>query len=175
MTRDEFYRHIAFILRCSGAVALAFLLARAVGLPHPVWATMSGIIVSQEKLNDTNRATLWRLAGTIVGVVVAVIVGGALLAFGAAVPVQLAGTVALCALLVRLWPDLRVSMWTAPIVLLTRAPSDSILQTGLWRGEEVLVGGLVGVGCHFLAERVIIWLDAHEPHGPKPRDRAAHE
>lgn len=169
MTRDELYRHIAFVLRCSGAAAFAYFLARAAGLPHPVWATMSGIIVSQEKLNDTNRATLWRLAGTMVGVVTAVIVGGALLAFGAATPVQLAGTVALCALLVRLWPDLRVSMWTAPIVLLTRLPEDTILQTGLWRGEEVLLGGLVGICCHFLAERVITWLDAHEPRNPVPR------
>ncbi|MGE4482182.1 FUSC family protein [Acidocella sp.] len=164
MSKDEFYRHAAFILRCSAAAALAFLLARAVGLPHPVWATMSGIIVSQEKLNDTNRATLWRLTGTIVGVIAAVIVGGALLAFGASVPCQLAGAVALCALLVRLWPDLRVSMWTAPIVLLTRSETGSILQTGLWRGEEVLLGGLVGILCHFAAERVITWLDAHEPH-----------
>ncbi len=166
MRRDEVYRHVAFILRCSGAAALAFLLAGEVGLPHPVWATMSGIIVSQEKLNDTNRATLWRLSGTVVGVVSAVIVGGTLLAFGAPVPLQLAGAVAFCALLVRLWPDLRVSMWTAPIVLLTRVEGQSILQTGLWRGEEVLLGGLVGICCHFLAERVITWLDAHEPHGP---------
>ena len=74
MTRDEFYRHVAFILRCSSAAALAFLLAGAVGLPHPVWATMSGIIVSQEKLNDTNRVTLWWLTGTVVGVISAVIV-----------------------------------------------------------------------------------------------------
>lgn len=166
MTRDEFYRHAAFILRCSGAAALAFLLARAAGLPHPVWATMSGIIVSQEKLNDTSRATVWRLTGTVAGVVSAVIVGGALLAAGASVLVQLAGAVGVCALLVRLWPDLRVSMWTAPIVLLTRVDQQSILQTGLWRGEEVLLGGLVGICCHFLAERVITWLDAHEPHAP---------
>ncbi len=168
MTRDEVYSHIAFILRCSGAAALAFLLARAVGLPHPVWATMSGIIVSQEKLHDTSRATLWRLTGTVVGVVSAVIIGGALLALDASVPVQLAGAVAFCAMLVRLWPDLRVSMWTAPIVLLTRIPTDSILQTGFWRGEEVLLGGLVGICCHFLAERVITWLDAHEPHSTAP-------
>ncbi|WP_139284847.1 hypothetical protein [Acidocella aminolytica] len=43
------------------------------GLPHPVWATMCGIIVSQEELNDTNRVTLWQLTGTVVSVISAVI------------------------------------------------------------------------------------------------------
>lgn len=162
MTRDEIYRHIAFVLRCSAAAALAYLAARGVGLPHPVWATMSGIIVSQEKLNDTSRAALWRLTGTLVGVVSAVIIGGALVAFAAPVPLQLAGAVCFCAVLVRLWPNLRVSMWTAPIVLLTVDPGDTILQTGIWRGSEVLLGGLIGIAFHALAERAITWLDAHE-------------
>ena len=43
MTEDQ-AREIAFVTRCSGAATLSFILAQAVGLPHPVWAAMTGVI-----------------------------------------------------------------------------------------------------------------------------------
>jgi hypothetical protein len=47
------WRAVAFVVRCSGAATLAYLAATLVSLPHPVWATMSALVVSQEKLHDT--------------------------------------------------------------------------------------------------------------------------
>jgi len=170
MTRETLSRHAAFVLRCSGAASLSYLLGAAVGLQHPVWASISSIIVSQEKLNETNSATLWRLAGTIIGVAVTVAVGSLLIPFGTNTAVQLSCAVALCAAIVRLFPALKVSMWTAPIVLLSGAPSIPLLDTGLYRGAEVLVGGLVGAALHWLAEIAVVRFLGHPitAAGPSP-------
>ncbi|MGO9817551.1 MAG: FUSC family protein [Acidocella sp.] len=174
MTRETLARHAAFVLRCSGAASLSYLLGAAVGLQHPVWASISSIIVSQEKsqekLNETNSATLWRLAGTIIGVAVTVAVGSLLIPFGANTAVQLTCAVALCAAIVRLFPALKVSMWTAPIVLLSGAPGIPLLDTGIYRGAEVLVGGLVGAALHWLAEIAVMRFLGHPitAAGPSP-------
>lgn len=154
MIRDEFLRHGLFVARCVAAAVMSYLAAGWVGLGYPVWASMSGLIVSQEKLNDTSKATLWRFISTLAGVLAAVLIGGFLEYLGFSIAVQLGASVAGCAILVRIWPGLRVAMWTASIVLLTRIGQESVLQTGILRGEEVVVGAIVGLGCHFLAERL---------------------
>jgi uncharacterized membrane protein YccC len=153
--REESVRNTAFVLRCSGAATLSYLLARAIDLPHPVWATMSGIIVGQEHLGETGEATLGRLLGTVIGVAVAVGVGEITSPLGAGIAGQIAVAVALCAIVARRVPALRVCMWTCPIVFLTAAPATPLLAAGYYRGAEVLLGGIVGALLHVFAELAI--------------------
>jgi uncharacterized membrane protein YccC len=152
--RKELVRHIAFVVRCSAAATCAYLLARAVGLPHPVWAAMSGIIVSQENLTQTHSATVGRLFGTVIGVVIAVTVGHLLTPLHAGVAVQMAVAVALAAVVARRYPIVRVCMWTCPIVFLSDQAT-SLLKVGLNRGAEVLLGGLIGAALHWISEKAI--------------------
>ncbi|WP_107341360.1 FUSC family protein [Agrobacterium pusense] len=74
MTSAITERDIAFVLRCSAAATLSYALASSCGLVHPVWASISGIIVSQDTLDQTKSAVLWRFVGTLVRIVVAVAV-----------------------------------------------------------------------------------------------------
>jgi uncharacterized membrane protein YccC len=155
LMRKDTVRHVAFVLRCSAAATGALLLARAVGLPHPVWAAMSGIIVSQENLTQTHNATVGRLCGTVIGVVIAVTVGHLLAPLHAGVAVQMAVAVALAAVVARRYPLLRVCMWTCPIVFLTSDKETPLLMVGLYRGAEVLLGGLLGALLHWGSEKGI--------------------
>lgn len=143
----------AFVARCAGAAVLALLIATWMGLDHPVWATVSALVVSQDRLGDTRRTLGWRLVATAVGIGVAIAVGSVLAGTGPAV--TLGVVVALCAALTRWRADLRLSMWTAAIVLLTVSPGQSIADAGVARGLEVLIGGLVGAALHQLAEVVV--------------------
>lgn len=148
-------RDLAFVLRCSGAATLSYLLAGAVALPHPVWAAMSGVIVGQERLGDTRQATVGRFFGTLLGVAIAVCVGTLGGWLGANTATEMALAVALAAIAARRRPALRVCMWTCPIVFLTVTPGTPLWEVGLFRGAEVLLGGLVGAALHSLAEFVI--------------------
>ncbi|MBB3809179.1 FUSC family protein [Pseudochelatococcus contaminans] len=153
-TRNALIGHAAFVLRCSLAAMASYELALMVGLHHPVWASVSAVIVSQASLNETQNAVLWRLAGTMTGIVVAVAVGTALAALSVDIAVQIGCGVALCAAGVRRWPDLKVAMWTVPIVYLSDNQHMPIAEAGFWRGVEVGLGGLVGAALHWLAEAV---------------------
>lgn len=151
---SERVKAAAFVARCAGAAVLALLIATWMGLDHPVWATVSALVVSQDRLGDTRRTLGWRLVATAVGIGVAVAVGTMLAGIG---PGALLGiTVAICAGLARWRADLRLSMWTAAIVLLTVTPGQSIAHAGLARGIEVLIGGLVGAALHQAAEMVVM-------------------
>ncbi|MFT2093879.1 FUSC family protein [Acidiphilium multivorum] len=156
-------RDIAFVFRCSATATIAYALASSLGLAHPVWASISGIIVSQERLDQTKSAVLWRFAGTIVGIVVAILAGGLIASTGLGVAIQTGVSVAVCAGLVRRWPDLKVAMWTAPIVFFDRDTGGSLLMVGYWRGSEVILGGLVGTALHLLAEKAIARLERARP------------
>jgi uncharacterized membrane protein YccC len=148
-------RDLAFVLRCSGAATLSFVLAGAVALPHPVWAAMSGIIVGQEKLGDTRQANIGRFFCTLLGVAIAVAVGILGGWLGANIVTEMAIAVALAAVVARRHPSLRVCMWTCPIVFLTVTPGTPLWEAGLFRGAEVLLGGSIGAVLHLLAELVI--------------------
>ena len=153
--REALTRHAAFVLRCSAAATLSYLLAGAVGLPHPVWAAMSGVIVSQDSFADTRASMAGRLLGTVIGIATAVAVGLSTAPFGASLAVQMALAVALCAVIARRHTALRVCMWTCPIVFLTADASTPIAVAGLYRGTEVVLGAAVGGALHVVAEVVI--------------------
>ncbi len=152
MTQKQLVRNIAFVVRCSAAATFSYILAQAVGLPHPVWASMSGIIVSQENLTQTHSATVGRLFGTVIGVVIAVTVGNLLTPLHAGIAVQMAVAVALAAVVARRYPVVRVCMWTCPIVFLSADHGTPLLMVGFYRGAEVLLGGLTGALLHLISE-----------------------
>jgi uncharacterized membrane protein YgaE (UPF0421/DUF939 family) len=154
LTEDR-ARELAFVFRCSGAATLSFLLAQAVGLPHPVWAAMTGVIVGQEKLGDTRQATLGRFVGTLLGVAIAVLIGLPAEWAGAGNAVKIALSVALAAVIARRHPLVKVCMWTCPIVFLTATPGLPLWHVGLNRGAEVMLGGVVGTLLHLLVEIMI--------------------
>jgi uncharacterized membrane protein YccC len=107
-------RAIAFVARCSGAATCAYVAAVEIGLPHAVWAAISALIVSQERLDDTTTSLTGRIAGTIIGACIAVAVSVAAARLATGVALQVAVAVALCATIARERPRLRVCMWTAP-------------------------------------------------------------
>jgi uncharacterized membrane protein YgaE (UPF0421/DUF939 family) len=155
----------AFVLRCVAAAVLAYLLAGAVGLPHPLWACIFALISSQDALPATLRTIGGRVVGTLIGVTTAVAAGLALAPIGLGLLAQIAASVALCALLAWRRPAIQLCLWTAPIVLMNAAPGQSIVAVGFDRGCEVVIGVLVGGLLNLAAERVAPW---RPPRAPAP-------
>jgi uncharacterized membrane protein YccC len=153
MLKFDVANRIAFAVRCAASGTLAYLLATAVGLPHPVWASMSSLIVSQESFDATRDSIAGRIMGTVIGVLVAVLVGEAANRIGAGIAIQIAVAVGICALFAEGRPSIRVSIWTCPIVLLTVPLDASVTHAGLMRGSEVLLGSLVGGLIHWFMRR----------------------
>lgn len=139
-----------FVGRCAGAAACAFLAADWLGLHHPVWATISSIVVSQERLSETRAMAASRLLGSCLGVAIAVAVGTLAVPLGAGPAVQIAVAVALAAVVTRHYPSLRVCMWTCPIVILTATAQVPLPWAGLLRGAETLLGCGIGSALHLL-------------------------
>ena len=155
MTGTRLALSIIFVVRCSCVATLSYILANGIGLPYPVWASISGIIVSQEKLVETHKAMVGRFFGTLIGTSSTVIVSSLLSPYDVGVVGQMAIPVAICAILALNYPALRLCMWKCPIVFLSVNPMTSVFITGLYRSSEVTLGGIVGVMLHNAAEAVI--------------------
>ena len=141
-----------FAVRCSGAATISYLAAAWMGLSHPIWAPITALIISQERLQDTESSLLPFIVGTFIGSFSAVITSALGSWFAANVGTQIAAGVTFCALVAHAKPSLRVCMWTCPMVLLTSDASDSAAVVALDRGGEVVVGALIGAGLHWMAE-----------------------
>lgn len=159
--KNEFISLIAFVVRCSGSAVLAYAFAQRLGLSYPIWALISAIVVSQERLRETWTSTGRRIAGTILGAVVALAVNTIVSPF-AGLTAQVALSVAICAAITHRLPVMRVSMWTCAIVLLTAKPPDSMFMTGIYRGSEVILGGLIGSTLHLATDRLLGFLNRIE-------------
>ena len=145
----------SFVTRCAGSAALAYELATWLGLGHPVWAVVSALIVSQDSSVETHRSYRWRVGGTAIGLCVAITINEGAGYLGAEMSGQIVAAVAICAIVARRWPLLRVCMWTAPLVLLTVDPGRSLIYAAIERGSEVLLGGAVGALVHLVVNRII--------------------
>ncbi|WP_322964558.1 FUSC family protein [Sphingomonas fuzhouensis] len=152
-SREEAVRSVAFVIRCTGAAVVALILAQAIGLDHPVWATVSALVVSQDRLGDTHRSLSWRIVGTLIGVAVALLV--AFVMPGAGPVAMLAVAVGVTAGIARIRTELRVCMWTAVIVLLTVPPGGSVLTSASARAQEVMLGVAIGAILHWIMERLL--------------------
>ncbi|EJL50721.1 putative membrane protein [Rhizobium sp. CF122] len=153
--KQKIVRALAFIARCSAAATAAYELASLLGLTGSVWAAMSAVIVSQERLHETHSSIRGRILGTLLGIAVTIVVNEVASRAAAAVALQMAISVAICALIAREFPALRVAMWTCPIVLLAVQPSVPIVVVALYRGSEVILGALVGWVFHWVAETLV--------------------
>ena len=149
----ETIRSVAFVVRCTAAAVLSLMIADRIGLDHPVWASVSALVVSQDKLGDTHRSLTWRIAATLIGVAVALLVAFAMPRAGSVAMVAVAVGITAC--IARLRAELRVGMWTSVIVLLTVPPGGSILTAALARAQEVLLGVAIGAALHWTAERLL--------------------
>ena len=117
----------------------------------PLGGDISALVVSQEQLSETQSSLAARILGTLIGICVAVAVNVVASYFAAGISMQIAIGVAICSLVARERPALRVCMWTCLIVLLTE-PSVPIAMVALHRGSEVILGALLGGAFHFAAE-----------------------
>ena len=108
-------------------------MANLIGIPHPLWATISALMVPQEKLADTNASFWGYILGTLVGIGAGGMASVAASRFAIDMAGQIALSVGLCAILARVWPSTRVCMWTGPIVLLTAEPALPITHAVLPR------------------------------------------
>jgi uncharacterized membrane protein YccC len=148
-------RGAAFVLRCSGAAAMAYQLAGSLGLHEALWAAISAVVVSQEYLHETRSSLAGRIFGTLLGIGITIAVSQ--VASRTAVPmvVQMSIAVAICALVVREFPTLRVAMWTCPIILLHTQVSEPIVLVAVHRGSEVILGAIVGWLIHWIVQVIV--------------------
>ncbi len=153
VSREETVRTIAFVARCTGAAVLALSIADRLYLDHPVWASVSALVVSQDRLGDTHRSLTWRIVATLIGVAVALLVALTMPAAGAVA--MLAVAVGVTAAIARIRTELRVCMWTSVIVLLTVPPGGTILTAALARAQEVMLGVAIGALLHWGFERLL--------------------
>ena len=63
-------RVLAFVARCADAASVAYQMATRLGLPEPVWAVISALIVSWERLQDTHSSFTGRILATLLGIAV---------------------------------------------------------------------------------------------------------
>jgi uncharacterized membrane protein YgaE (UPF0421/DUF939 family) len=103
-------RAVAFVARCSGAATVAYELASGLGLPEALWAAMSAVIVSQERLHETQSSLTGRILGTLLGIAVTIAVSEVASRAAASTATQMAIAVAISALIAREFPKLRVAM-----------------------------------------------------------------
>lgn len=148
-------RGAAFVLRCSGAAVIAYQLACSLGLTEALWAAISAVVVSQEYLHETRSSLAGRIFGTLLGIGITIAVSQ--VASRTAVPIvlQMSIAVAICAVVVREFPTLRVAMWTCPIILLKTQVSEPIVLVALHRGSEVILGAIVGGMIHWVVQVVV--------------------
>lgn len=147
MRPDELSR---FVIRCALAASLAYGVATGVGLPQPVWAPMSALVVSQERVSATLASIYGRFIGTLIGVAVALLVSWVSGLVGLPVAIQIAIAVALCAVVAMGRPAIRVCLWTCPLVLITAPSGPAPDIVALFRGSEVVLGAVVGGLTHIL-------------------------
>ena len=154
-TSESVIRATAFVARSSGAATLAYLISFWIGLPYPVWSTIWALIVSHEKLSETRSLLSDRILGTGLGIGVALGIAAGTSQFGATVSTQIALGVALCAIVAREWPALRVGMWTSSIVVLAAHDSSSTAMTAFYCGSVVILGAVIGGSFHWAAEIMV--------------------
>jgi uncharacterized membrane protein YccC len=145
---------LAFVLRCSGACTLAYEFAYLIGLRQPLWAAISAIVVSQERLGDTRASLTSRIAGTVLGVAVSLAVGACASTLGLSSVAQMAIAVAIAAYAAHRFAKVRVAMWTCAVVLLTAKPSEALFAVALQRATEVIFGAAIGFAFHWCAEKL---------------------
>lgn len=153
MTGSDCVGLVVFVLRCMAAALIAYFLTAAAGLPHPLWACIFALVVSQDDIAASLKTIGGRVLGTIIGVSVAVAISLGLERFELDTVWQMGLAVAVCAVFAWKRPAIQVCLWTPPIILLTATPAEPIVSVAFYRGCEVIIGVLVGGCLHIAVER----------------------
>ena len=164
MAGNEIVGLICFVVRCTCAATLSYLLASAAGLPHPLWACISALVVSQDSVAATLETISGRVIGTVVGITIGVAVSTTVGRFAPGQAVQIAIAIAICAIFAWRRPAIRSCLWTSPIVLMTATSTESIFTVAFYRGCEVTLGVLVAGLLHVSAEKVVAWAHQSQRH-----------
>ncbi|WP_186308039.1 FUSC family protein [Paraburkholderia sp. BCC1884] len=156
MKRVEIGQQLAFVIRCALAAVVAYKVAELLGLSMPVWASISALVVSQERWHETRASLHERIQGTLLGVGISLAVNFLAMPFHVPPLMQLLVAVAFCATIARADRGLRVCMWTCPLVLMSgKLGGEVVLTTGLYRSIEIVIGCLVAALIHWMVERLL--------------------
>ena len=143
---------LRLVLRTTLAGLITFTLSHLLELPHSYWAVLTSVIIMQESVGGSLKATLDRMLGTVAGAIWGVSVTLAIphhetLTLGLTLAVALAPL----ALLAALKPNYRVAPVTAIIVLLTTAGVEvAPVRYAVDRVLEIGLGCLVGFAVSLL-------------------------
>jgi uncharacterized membrane protein YccC len=144
--------HLALSLRVTIAAILALLAAQALGLPLPLWAVLTAVIVTQMSVGRSLKATGDYLIGTLGGA----IYGGAVAILiphqsETALLIVMVIAVAPLALLAAVRPSMNVVPITAIIILLLPGLThNSPLNSAIFRVIEVGLGAVIGLLVSFI-------------------------
>ena len=152
-TRPSLRRvHLALAVRITVAAILALVAAQQLGLPLPLWAVLTAMIVTQMSVGRSLKATGDYLAGTVGGAVYGGLVA-VLLPHESelALLIVLVIAVAPLALLAAGRPNMNVVPITAIIILLLPGLTHaSPVASALNRVLEVALGAVIGLGVSFV-------------------------
>jgi uncharacterized membrane protein YccC len=143
---------LRLVLRTTLAGLITFTLTHLLELPHAYWAVLTSVIIMQESVGGSLKATLDRMLGTVAGAIWGVSVTLAIphretLMLGLTLAVALAPL----SLLAALKPNYRVAPVTAIIVLLTTAGVQvAPMRYAVDRVLEIGLGCLVGFAVSLL-------------------------
>ena len=155
-------RSLAFVLRCTAAAAFTYKIAVMAGFSYPLWGAISSLIVSQEEFLDTRQVLSERVRGTCLGVIISFLTHFLTIPLGISLLFQLSIAVAICAAISQIYHGMRVCIWTCPIVFLSGQVMDqSVINSGIYRALEIIVGCLIGGAFHWFSEIVMNWLFPH--------------
>lgn len=149
---------ILFALRCTAAATLGYLIAQRIGLPYPLWTAISALVVSQEQYAETHTSVVRRVVGTLAGLLIVIAVNAVLASQDATIATQMAVAIAISASLSYGRPSFRASLFTCPIVLMTAEPHEPMYVVAFYRGCEVILGGLLGGGFHYLSDGALVFI-----------------
>jgi uncharacterized membrane protein YccC len=152
-TRPSLRRvHLALAVRITVAAILALVAAQQLGLPLPLWAVLTAMIVTQMSVGRSLKATGDYLAGTVGGAVYGGLVA-VLLPHESelALLIVLVVAVAPLALLAAGRPNMNVVPITAIIILLLPGLTHaSPVASAVNRVLEVALGAVIGLGVSFV-------------------------
>jgi uncharacterized membrane protein YccC len=139
------WRRLRQAIQTAVAAALAYLLARAFGLPQGYWAVITAMLVIQGSIGASLGLAIDRLVATLIGAAV----GGALLALHIAneriaLALLFLAIVAL-AYLATFRPALRLAPVTAVIVFISHPGDASPLASAADRVIEIAIGAVIAL------------------------------
>ena len=150
---DSTTAHVRHGVKTGLASVAAFAVAQALDLQFGYWAALSAVIVMQLSVADSVQMCWYRLSGTAIGALIAMV---AILAFPrtpAMAYLALFLSVAFCAYMTRYNARYRMAAITTCIVFLASLDQqEGRLLFGLERVLEIAIG----VGCAFAAS-VLLW------------------